>query len=212
MKLTEQETQRRKQRIMDTAFRLFCEKGIENVSLTDVAEQAEVGASTIYRYFTNKPSLVLATMSVLWKSIVSQLEGYTGEGEAFSQLTGYEQLAIRLESFRRLYLDNGDYVLFSYEAKLYLQRNGIELSRGEYDVLMEELRAPCMATLEKGKADGSICTQADSEDLFYAIWGAVRGYIVKIVIYKALCQDHGPWESRYGLLVDLVLSALRPCQ
>lgn len=208
MKITEEELKRRKDRIINTAFCLFCQRGIEQVSLADIAKQAKVGNSAIYRYFTNKPQLVLATLSVLWRSIGLQLERQAENTKNYDQMTGWEQCFVQLEGYRRLYVENADYVLFSYESKLYLQRNGVSLSKHQYDHLMEEIRDPCIAALDKGKADGSIPATQSSEDLFYAIWGAVRGYIVKIVVYEALCRDENPWEGRYNILEDGILSAL----
>ena len=208
MKITEAELQLRKQRIMDASFALFCRYGIDKVTLSDIAAKAHVGDSTIYRYFGTKPLLVRDTLSVLWRAIGEQLEAAAETTAHFACLTGFEQLAIRLASFRNLYLDNADYILFSYEAKFYLQRNNIQISPDEYDLLMHEIKGPCIATLDKGKADGTIPLREDSEDIFYAIWGAVRGYIVKIVIYEGLCRDHSPWESRFNLLVKGILSAV----
>ena len=45
---------RTKQRIYDTAMKLFVEQGYFNTSLKDVAAAADVSMSTIYRYFPNK--------------------------------------------------------------------------------------------------------------------------------------------------------------
>lgn len=208
MKITEQELQIRKDRIINTAFRLFCAKGIEQVSLTEIAQTAKVGNSTIFRYFRNKPLLVLATLSVLWKAIGGKLEQKVAETSDYDSLTGYEQFALWLDCCRLLYLENADYVIFSYESKLYLQRNSIQITHEQYDNLMEEIKTPCIAALEKGKQDGSIPVDRNSEDLFYAIWGALRGYIVKIVIYSSLCGKDSPWESRYGVLEDGILSSL----
>lgn len=209
MKITEQEKQRRKERIIQIAFQLFCEKGIEKVTLVDIAKKARVGETTIYRYFTNKPQLVLQTISVLWKEIGISLEEKAEATENYKTMTGFEQLKVRLEGCKKLYLENADYVLFSYETKLYLQRNQIQLTQQQYDGLMYEIKKPCIAALDKGKADGSIPTIEDSEDLFYAIWGAIRGYVVKIVIYEALCRDGSPWEKRYDILEEGLLCALK---
>lgn len=108
-----------------------------------------------------------------------------------------------------IYLENTDYVLFSYEAKLYLQRNGVIITSTQYDELMDHIKPPCIATIQRGIADGSIPVQEDPEDLFYAIWGSVRGYVVKIVLYKALCGINSPWEKRYHILEQGLLSALQ---
>lgn len=209
MKITEEEKLVRKQRIEDTAFRMFCKRGIEQVRLSDIAKEANVGETTIYRYYTNKVQLVFNTLSILWKRIGMSLEESAEATENYEEMTGFDQLRIRLEGCKKLYLDNSDYVLFSYEAKLYLQRNGIQLTLEQYDRLMYEIKEPCISALNKGKLDGSISAKKDSEDLFYVIWGAVRGYVVKIVIYKALCEGGGPWESRYDLLEEGILCALK---
>ena len=39
MKITEQEFLKRKERIIETAFHLFCGNGIEKVTLTDIAKK-----------------------------------------------------------------------------------------------------------------------------------------------------------------------------
>lgn len=208
MKITEQEKQLRKERIVQAAFHLFCQRGIEKVTLADIAKEAGVGNTSVYRYFKNKPQLVTETLSILWKQIGISLEESAEATENYDSMTGYEQLRIRLEGCKKLYLENSDYVLFSYETKLYLQRNDVQLTKEQYDNLMLEIKGPCVSAIDKGKADGTVPTEEDSEDLFYAIWGAIRGYIVKIVIYKSLCKDGGPWTSRYDVLERGLLTAL----
>lgn len=208
MKLTEQETAQRKERIIETAFHLFCRHGIDKVTIADIAKNAQVGEATIYRYFTSKPMLVFHTLNILWEEISGEIEKRVDETEGYDQMTGLQQISVQLNSCRQLYEKRADYVLFSYESKLYLFRNQIFLSMEQYDALMKEIKIHCVSALERGKKDGSIPAARSSEDLFYAIWGAVRGYIVKIVIYSALCQEESPWEQRYRILEDGVLSAL----
>lgn len=209
MKITSQEKEQRKERIIQTAFQLFCERGIEQVSLADIAKQSKVGEASIYRYFKNKIQLVFCTLNFLWKEISVTLEAGLEEIENFDLLNGYEQFKARLRCYKKLYIDNADYVLFSYEAKLYLQRNQIQLKKEEYDSIIMEVKENCIAALNKGKLDGSIPVERDTEDLFYAIWGAVRGYVVKIVVYDALFEEGGPWEKRYDVMEQGILCALK---
>lgn len=208
MKISEEELAERRNAIITTAFQLFCEKGIEKVSLSTIAKKSGVGESSVYRYFTNKPLLVLATLNVLWRSIEDHLENTMNQTPNYHSMTGLQQVDVSLHAFRMLYINNSDYILFSYEAKLYLQRNGISLTQREYDDIMDTLRIPCIASLEKGQKDGSILSKLDAEDLFYAIWGCVRGYIVKIVIYESLCAEKNPWTGRYDILKSGILTAL----
>lgn len=52
----------RKQQILDTAMRLFYEKGYENTSLEDIAGELHVVKSLCYRYFDSKQALFDAVL------------------------------------------------------------------------------------------------------------------------------------------------------
>lgn len=208
MRLTEAEMQKRREQIIFTAFQLFCERGIKDVSLTEIARAAKVGEATIYRYFENKTFLVQQAFIKLWDAIMSKIEEKVESKLDYADMTGHQQLEQWIDAFQLLYQENSDFILFSYEAKLYLLRQGIQLDRSYQDALMSSVKAPCILALEKGKKDKSIPIQQDSEDIFYAIWGAIRGYIVKIVIYDKLFGSESPWESRYVVMKQGILCAL----
>jgi len=52
-----------RERLLDAAGRVFCEKGVTNTSLNDIAEAAGVTRGAIYWHFKNKPDLIEA----LWR-------------------------------------------------------------------------------------------------------------------------------------------------
>ncbi len=56
--LRERKKARTRQLIVDTAARLFAERGYEHVAVTDVAREAEVAEQTVYNYFPTKEQLV----------------------------------------------------------------------------------------------------------------------------------------------------------
>lgn len=47
----------RRQEILDTAIRLFCEKGYEKTSISDIAREMNVAQGLCYRYFPSKEIL-----------------------------------------------------------------------------------------------------------------------------------------------------------
>lgn len=208
MRLKEESIKSRKERIIQVSFQLFCEEGIESVKLSEIARKSEVGETTVYRYFGNKENLVLEAFLVLWDTMMSNVDKIVEGTPNYDQLTGYEQIRIWLEGFRYLYEKDGDFVLFSYEAKLYLLRHNIKLDKFSQQMLMHAIQSPCIAALEKGKKDRTIPTEESSEDLFYVIWGTVRGYVTKIVIYDSLYETGNPWKSRYHILEKGILNAL----
>lgn len=48
----------KRRRILDAALRVFAERGFHGTSVPEVAEAAEVGTGTLYRYFEHKEALV----------------------------------------------------------------------------------------------------------------------------------------------------------
>lgn len=209
MRLSEKEIQERRKNIILIAFHLFCERGIDSVTLIEIAREAKVGETTIYRYFENKTKLVEEAFIKLWDTIMSQVERCVENKENYEEMTGFQQIAVWIDAFRQLYIENADFILFSYEAKLYLLRHRVKFDRFQQDVLMHAVKGPCLLALEKGKRDGSIPVKKDSEDIFYAIWGPVRGYIAKIVIYDELYGEDSPWRERYEVMEEGILCALK---
>lgn len=49
--------------IFDAAMQLFAERGYDGTTIPMIAEKANVGAGTIYRYFENKEALVNSLFS-----------------------------------------------------------------------------------------------------------------------------------------------------
>ena len=49
-----------RQRILDSSYELFSRRGIRDVGVDDVIENAEVAKATLYRHFRSKDDLVLA--------------------------------------------------------------------------------------------------------------------------------------------------------
>ena len=58
-----------RERILASAAKVFVTKGIEKTTIRDVAEEADISAGNIYRYFESKDSLVLTLMKKLEKSL-----------------------------------------------------------------------------------------------------------------------------------------------
>jgi AcrR family transcriptional regulator len=61
-------------RILETALRLFVEKGYEATTMRDIAAAAETSLGLAYRYFASKDELVLA----LYQRLLEQMEDEVG--------------------------------------------------------------------------------------------------------------------------------------
>jgi AcrR family transcriptional regulator len=58
--LTDRKRRRAKEAIRQAALDLFAERGFDAVSVTDIAERAEVGRTTFFRYFGDKQEVLFS--------------------------------------------------------------------------------------------------------------------------------------------------------
>ena len=58
--LTERKKNRARERIVHAAEELFLERGFDSVSVAEIADRAEVGRTTFFRYFGDKREVVFA--------------------------------------------------------------------------------------------------------------------------------------------------------
>ncbi len=61
--LRERKKTAKQERILEAAVRLFAEKGYETVTTAEIAEAAEVGVGTLFRYVGSKAELLVAVMN-----------------------------------------------------------------------------------------------------------------------------------------------------
>jgi AcrR family transcriptional regulator len=75
-----------RERILDTAYELFSHRGIRDVGIDEVIEQAEVAKATLYRHFRSKDDLVIAFLerreerwTLAWVEAEAKRHGTTPE-------------------------------------------------------------------------------------------------------------------------------------
>lgn len=72
-----------RQRILNTAIRLFEQSGVEQVSMNQIATEAQIGPGTLYRRYRNKSELCLDLIKdhliVLFDDIETYMEQHSAE-------------------------------------------------------------------------------------------------------------------------------------
>ena len=86
-------------RIIREAVRLFGERGIEAVTVDEVAKAADVGKGTLYNYFRAKEDIVLAFMVEVEGTVQAKLRGFkAGRRLASEVLIDYVQTQFELKA------------------------------------------------------------------------------------------------------------------
>ena len=70
-----------KQRILEEGFRLFAQRGIESVTMPQIAQVGGVDRSSVYRYYPTKLDLVVAISANVWQKFSQESYAWLdGEG------------------------------------------------------------------------------------------------------------------------------------
>lgn len=206
MKITEAELAMRRERIIDEAFHLFLKHGIDGVSMKEIAAAAGVSEKSIYRYFGTKPELISMAVVTLWDKIVQELCSVVDDN--YYQKSGYEQLSMLLDGTRILFEKHSDYVLLSYDYKLFLARNkgNPDATHPDVQLIINPIERSYIDAIKKGQLDGTVTTKYKTSDIFVSAWGLIRGYTVKVAVYGALMDgEEDPWRAHFDTAKDIVL-------
>ena len=95
MRITK-EPEERKQEILDTAMRIFYEKGYEKTSITDIAKAIGVAQGLCYRYFPSKEALFDSAIEQYANEIVSIFSFPSDNGMTLKQII--ETMPIMVET------------------------------------------------------------------------------------------------------------------
>lgn len=169
-------------KILEAGFRIFAEKTIERVTMTDVAEAAGVGVATVYRYYKTKPELVLGIGTWSWEQYMSQTVG----GLDVERMTALEEFTVYLDFFLDLYRKHRDLLRFNQFFNVYVQSEDLSADEmGAYRKMIGFLAGRIHAMYQKAVQDHTLRTDIPWKEMFSAtvhlMLAAVTRYAVGLV-------------------------------
>ncbi|UCH29108.1 MAG: helix-turn-helix transcriptional regulator [Myxococcales bacterium] len=192
---------KRVQDLVDAGLNLFLERGIEAVTIDEVAREAGMAKGNFYRYFRDKADLVEAVIEPVAQTTRAALDEchqklrqVNGHKEA---ATAYAELGNRLVGAMAMYPDS---------MCLYLQerRAPATTARQAISDLASDLDGRAMA-LSQVAADQKLVVVSDPRVSALAVLGAVEALALASVRNQVQMD---PVETTKGL-ISLVLEGLR---
>lgn len=166
------EKERRRNNIIDAAEKVIFAKGLDQATMEEIAEEAELSKGTLYLYFRNKNELYMA---------ITQ-RGSDILNEQFSKVftgdhTGLELIRLMGETYLDFVKNNPDYFnAFVYYESL---KDAEELENSKMAQTCEENRREAMnymvRCLQIGMQDGTINDSYNPKELATLIWASTRG-------------------------------------
>ena len=171
-----------RQKIIETGFKIFCEKTIDATSIQEIADAAGIGIATVFRHFSTKTALVADISTWIWNQYID--EGFRGID--WDNNTAAEIFDKYLNAFIDLYRNHRDLLRYNQFFNVYAQREGIPSRRMKPFLSVVDTVADRFHRMyEKAKADGTLRTDVPEREMFsktlHLMLSAVTRYAVGLV-------------------------------
>ena len=195
----------KRQRIMENGFRLFAEKGIESVTMPEIAAASNVSRASLYLYFSTKLELVIAIAAWKWDEYITWHNGILIP-EELEKMTGAERLRFYLDAFLDLYRNHRNILRFNYNFNSFLQHEaGTAEQKQPYFRVTEKMREQFHELYQRGMSDGTLNPDISEQTMFsssfHIMLAAVTRYAVGLAV---VYEDGGDPESELVMLKELL--------
>lgn len=170
----ERERKARKELIIDVTEKIIEERGFENITMDEIADKAEMGKGSLYLYFKNKTSIILAICdrgSMILNQSMSKV--------LTQDVTGLEMVEKLGQAYFEFIKNNPLYFnAFNYFETL-VNRDSLDESpmAKKCEENAKEAMTYIVRSLQIGMQDGSIDSSYNPKELGLIIWGASKGIV-----------------------------------
>ena len=188
--------------IVESAQKVFFEKGIAAVTIKDIAQEAGVGEATIYRHFQKKQNIVLAVAMAIFESVSTK---YFHQSQ---YKTGYEKIEAFYMSFYNIFNEYRYYYNFLAEFDSYIAEQATDL--GAYENGIRTFYDDFKYAYSLGLKDGSVKEIENVEVFYFATTHSILELCKKLAAdSKILKQDMKYSIEEIEMLIKLVLNNIK---
>ncbi len=175
----------RREKILSTAFRLFTERKIDEVSMEEIAAESGCGRRTLNRYYDNKSVLVVAVSSWGWERFLEENKSRRPSLD-FEEITAADIFEFYLDSFLELYRSRKDLLRFNQFFNVYIRSEKIDKDRLKpYQGITQGLRDQFHRVYLLAEKDRTLRTEISEEEMFsttlHLMLAAVTRYAIGLV-------------------------------
>lgn len=166
---------------------LFLEKGIDEVKMTDIAENCGMGVASLYRHFETKTEIVILAGRILWERENADFLKYVEKGKSE---TGLDRLVYLLGYFKNVYENQKSFIKFLDDFDRLMLSEGVNPAHLEnYGSSIVNLYDPIKAAYETGIKDGTIRKIDDLQVVYAAVTHSLMALCQKFIRGAILSGD-----------------------
>ncbi|HQR60160.1 MAG TPA: TetR/AcrR family transcriptional regulator [Methylophilaceae bacterium] len=199
---TEQQRLQTRTAILDAARELFIERGVEAVTMREIARRVDYSPTAIYLHFKDKEALIRELCDTDFLALAQELRAIERIADPIERLRllglGYVRFAVAHPNHYRL-------MFMTPQVRHDPETSGIESGNPEQDAY-----ACLRAMVADAHADGCFRTELDDPDLIAQIlWAGLHGVCALEIAKKNDCWvDWRNFEVRIALMQQVLMRGL----
>ncbi|WP_214754431.1 TetR/AcrR family transcriptional regulator [Exiguobacterium sp. s16] len=208
MSKRQQNKEERLNRIISQAEILFLKDGFERVQMQDIADAAEIGVATLFRYFPKKDQLIVAAAV---RNLAPTLDAFkeltSRTGDAYSRLEAIIDYLLE-QQMKRTSHSRFREAFESHASFVVSPLPGID----NYIGLQREIMETLEPLIEHGKTDGSLRSDIDVKTTVVTVINAFGTFGNNIILksHISYLEDDIEPHIQQRVLREMLLSYVRP--
>lgn len=179
------QTEATRNTFLQKSYELFCARGIESVTMSEIAKASGYKDMTLYRYYPSKANLIVAVATKQWNHFLEEKIAQRSNRD-LSKTTAADDFDYYLESFLDLYKNNRDLLRFNQFFNVYVQSEHIDAGTlRPYKKMIEDFQNMFHNIYMKALKDHTIRTDVPEPKMFgttlHLMLAAVTRYAVGLV-------------------------------
>ena len=191
-----------KDKIVMLSYKLFAERGIEAVSMSDIAKAVKYDRSSLYRYFQTKQDLAVSISAYVWGKITTQ--NYERAGARAP--TAAQRYEFWLDSFLLLYRERRDILRFNQFFNVYMANEKVPAGQMEpYGKVIEELANGFHDVYELAKQDGTLRTDLPEKKIYSVTLHLMLAAVTRYAVGLVYQSDESTAEEELTALKEMLM-------
>ena len=191
--------------VIEKSKNLILKKGINNLTISDIAKEIGVGEATIYRYFQTKVNLAIEIGIKLWEEIYLSLKNQT------FQVSGYRNIQQFFNYFNYGFSNNRSVFRFLQQFDTLMINENVEKSLlNKYDDVLKKNKNIYDQYFQQGINDSTI-NNIDKDAFYYTTTHMLLGICYRLSNPKKLLESDEIIEDDVQIkqAIDICLNYIR---
>ncbi len=188
--------------IIEEALKMFLAKSIDEVTMSEIAKEVEIGDATLYRYFTKKQNIIVLSAIKLANRVLTNYFSFGG-------LDDVEILRKFYSNYLNIYIEHREFYKFLNEFDAYIINEEFDSVGTGYEKGIEAYKDIYFNAYNSAVKNGKIKEVQDIEAFYSSTTHVLLDLGKRLSRKKTILKsDENSNYKELQIMVDIILNSL----